>query len=255
MPQNTSPLVKKQKLNLSIDLRIVSIALVLIILGMLAAWRPWSSVNANDQVVEVTGDAKLSATPDEYTFYPAYRFTDPDKDTSLAQLTTKSNEVVAGLKKLGVADQKIKTNSNGYDYPVVPEGGTETEASYNLQLTITVGDTELAQKVQDYLLTTTPSGEVTPQASFSEKKRKQLESSARDEATKDARVKADQMAKNLGFNVGSVKSVSDSQGFGVFPLFGRDVGTTDSLEAKSQLALQPGENELNYSVKVVYYIR
>lgn len=33
------------------------------------------------------------------------------------------------------------------------------------------------------------------------------------------------------------------------------MGVSDSSEAVPQLALQPGENDLNYSVKVVYYTR
>ncbi|MEO5499303.1 MAG: SIMPL domain-containing protein [Candidatus Saccharimonadales bacterium] len=254
--KNTGPDTKKQKLSLTLDLRIVALALVLIILGMLLAWQPWTGgAKANDQVIEVTGETKLSATPDEYVFYPLYQFSNANKDTSLAELTKKSDEVVADLKNLGVADEKIKTNSNGYDYPMMHVDGSEGEANYSLQLTVTVSDKELAQKVQDYLLTTTPSGAVTPQAGFSEAKRKQLESKARDDATKDARSKADQMAKNLGFRVGKVKSVSDSQGFGVFPLMGRDTAVSSAPDEKSQLNLQPGENDLNYSVTVVYYIR
>lgn len=254
--KNTDPGVKKQRFNLSLDLRIVMIVLAAVILAMLVIWQPWTrGINANDQVVEVTGETKLSAEPDEYVFYPAYRFGGEDKDASLAELTAKSNKVVAGLKKLGVPDEKIKTNSNGYEYEIAQDNGTGDEVTYNLQLTVTVADKDLAQKVQDYLLSTTPSGEVTPQATFSEAKRKQLETKARDEATKDARAKAEQMAKNLGFSVGSVKSVSDSQGFGVFPLYGRDGATSSSPEGKTQLDLQPGENDLNYSVTVVYYIR
>lgn len=255
--QDTESAAAKRKLNLTLDLRIVTIALILVIVGMLLAWQPWSpSSSANDQVIKVTGETKLSATPDEYVFYPAYEFSNADKDTSLAQLTKKSDEVVADLKKFGVADNKIKTNSNGYDsYPTMRESKPESESTYNLQLTVTVSDKELAQKVQDYLLTTTPTGAVTPQATFSEAKRKQLETQARDEATKDARSKADQMAKNLGFSVGNVKSVSDSQGFGVFPYAVTDRNTSSSSEGKSQLGLQPGENDLNYSVTVTYYIR
>ncbi|HXH04814.1 MAG TPA: SIMPL domain-containing protein [Candidatus Nitrosotenuis sp.] len=244
----------KQKLNIPLDLRLVSLGLALVILGMLAFWRPWEvNANANDQVVEVTGEAKLSATPDEYVFYPMYQFSNADKQAGLSELSAKSQQVVGELKKLGVDDEKIKTNTNGYDYPAVLED-KEGERSYNLQLTVTVADKELAQKVQDYLVTTSPTGGISPQASFSEAKRKQLESAARDQATKDARNKADQMAKNLGFSVGKVKSVSDSQGFGISPIYQRDIATS-SLEMEPQLDLQAGENELNYSVKVTYYIR
>jgi uncharacterized protein YggE len=213
------------------------------------------------RTVTVTGDATLKATPDEYVFYPSYNFTNPDKDAALKELTAKSDEVVAGLKKVGVADSAIKTNSNGYDTPVYLDSGPirKENATYNLQITVTVDNKELSQKVQDYLVSTSPSGGVSPQADFSDKKRKQLESQARDEATKDARSKADQQAKNLGFKVGKVQSVDDGSGFGgVRPFMGRnsaEPAIAEDSATSTQLSVQPGENELNYSVTVVYTIR
>ncbi len=54
------------------------------------------------------------------------------------------------------------------------------------------------------MVTTAPTGQVSPRPNFSDAKRKELESKARDEATKDARAKADQSARNLGFKVGKI---------------------------------------------------
>jgi uncharacterized protein YggE len=96
---------------------------------------------------------------------------------------------------------------------------------------------------------------VTPSPTFSESKRKELESHARGKATEDARRKADQSAENLGFKVGAVKSVEEGSGFGgVIPFRGATTMEGDKAVA-SDLSLQPGENELNYSVTVVYFIR
>jgi hypothetical protein len=219
---------------------------------MLLIWKPWSAVGADARTVSVTGEATVSAEPDEYGFYPTYQFTDDDRDAALATLTKKNEDVVSGLKKLGVEDSRIKTNSSGYDLPSFrgePEGGGKP--TYTLSLTVTVADKDLAQKVQDYLLTTSPSGSVSPQATFSDNKRRELENQARDEATKDARAKAEQSAKNLGFKLGKVKEVTDGSGFGVFP--SRDGATT--AEDKAQLTIQPGENKLTYSVSVVYFVK
>jgi uncharacterized protein YggE len=129
--------------------------------------------------------------------------------------------------------------------------------TYNLQLTVTLTNKDLVQKVQDYLVATLPTGGVSPQAGFSDSKRKQLESNARDEATKDARSKADQSAKNLGFRVGKVKSVDDGSGFGGMPYATSKAESAVALDiaASPSLSVQPGENELSYSVTVVYTIR
>lgn len=253
---DTPPAPQKNKLNISFDLRIVTALLLLVIVTMLFLWQPWSTAaQRGSETIEITGEATVTDVPDEFVFYPSYQFENENKEAALAELTKKSDDVTSGLKKLGIADKSIKTNSNGYEYPGFEINRPEGNSTYNLQLTVRVADNQLAQKAQDYLLTTAPLGGVSPQVDFSDAKRKQLESKARDEATKDARAKAEQSAKNLGFKVGKVKSVSDSQGFGVYPLKGFSTSDIESDTSQPQLALQPGENELNYYVTVVYYIR
>lgn len=246
----------KMKMNVTLDYRVISIVLLLVIVGMLLLWRPWSGSGAGTRTVDVTGDATITARPDEFIFYPMYEVKSADKASALAELSKKSDDIVAKLKELGVEDKHIKTSTSGYDYPVRLEG--ESVPTYNLQMTITVGTNDLAQKVQDYLVSTTPTGSVSPQASFSEATRKKLEAQARDTATKDARGKADQMARNLGFRVGKVKSVQDGTGFGgPITLEGRASAGAMAAEdnSKSALSIQPGENDLTYSVTVVYFIR
>lgn len=250
----------KTRLNIPLDFRWLSVALLVVIVAMLLVWKPWTSVNADNRSVSVTGTATLKAEPDQFVFYPGYEFKNADKTKALAEMSAKSDEVVAGLKKLGVADKDIKTNSNGYekyDYPdgIVMQGDAQT---YQLNMTVTVATREMSQKVQDYLLTTNPSGQVSPQGSFSDAKRKELEDKARDEANKDARAKAEKSAKSLGYRLGKVKSVEDGAGFGGGPitLEGRGGGISASDDAKmSMLRVQPGENDFNYSVTVVYFVK
>jgi len=115
----------------------------------------------------------------------------------------------------------------------------------------------MSQKVQDYLLTTKPSGQVSPQGSFSDAKRKELEDKAREQANKDARTKAEKSAKSLGYRLGRVKSVEDGAGFGgPIMLEGRagGISASDGDNIK-MLKVQPGENDFNYTVTVVYFVR
>lgn len=250
------PASTKNRLSLSFDLRIIVLLLIAVIAGMLFVWKPWTNSGTSDRTIEVTGESKISAVPDEYGFYPSYEFKNADKTMALADLTKKSDEVTAKLKDLGVKDNKIKTNSSGYDFPVYYDTGRD--ATYTLQFTIFVDNKELAQKIQDYLVTTVPIGSVSPQANFSDSKRKELESKGRDAAAKEARAKADQSGKNLGFKVGKVKSLNDSSnlngGCGFSGLCA--ASSLDSVKASDtpSLTVQPGENELSYSVTVVYYI-
>lgn len=248
---------RKNSIGIRVDLRFLVIVLLVVIACMLAIWKPWTSTGASDRTVTVTGEAKLTAEPDEYTFSPSYEFKNANKDVALADLTKKSDEVVKKLKELGVADSKIKTNADGYDYYNYYFDTTADEFTYTLRPTVSVNNKTLAQKVQDYLVTTSPSGQVSPQAGFSTAKQKELEGKARDEATKDARAKADQSAKNLGFKVSKVKSISDGANFGgITPYLMEGAELSVSSDAKApSLAVQPGENDLTYSVTVIYFIR
>jgi uncharacterized protein len=253
---NQKPKPTVQTVSIRLDFRLVSAVLLAVVLGMLILWRPWDDPRSKDRTIEVTGTSKISAVPDEFVFTPSYQFKNSDKAAALAEVTKKSDEIVKKLKELGVADSKIKTNSSGYDYPIYYfDGDSKSTPTYTLSLTVTVTDKDLAQKVQDYLVTTSPLGAVSPQPNFSDAKRKELENKARDEATKEARQKAEQSAKNLGFGVGQVKQVTDGVGFGgiVYPARGMATDMVDSSAEK--LSIQPGENDLSYTVTVVYYVR
>ncbi len=259
----------KNRQTIALDLRLVVALLLVIIAGMLLIWKPWdsstSSASAN-RTIKVTGEASLKAEPDEFVFFPSYTVQNASRDTALAELTRKSDEIIAKLKSLGVADGQIKSSADSYDrgitYPYPDKPGGEQVPSYTQQLTITVTKRDMAQKVQDYLATTAPTGTISPSTNFSTAKRKGLENKARDEATKDARAKADQSAKNLGFKVGNVKSVSDGSGFGGVVPFGCDGGLCSGAAeiaidsaAPSKLNVQPGQNDLSYTVTVEYFVR
>lgn len=248
--QNTPP---KNKLNLTLDLRVV--VLLAVILVMLIAWKPWSGP-VSTRTIEVSGNSTVTARPDEYIFYPSYRFKNADKSAALADLSQKSDEITAKLKQLGVSGSKIQTDSSGSDYPMYYDDSS-SDPVYTLQFTVTVSDLALAQKVEDYLVTTSPDGSVSPQASFSDRKRKQLEAQARDQAAKDARDKGEQMAQNLGFHLGKVKSIEDGSGFGgIIPMNrGAALAVDASNESNASLKVQPGENELDYTITVTYFIR
>jgi uncharacterized protein YggE len=245
----------KNKLSFTLDLRLIIGVLIAVIVAMLLMWSPWTTAERSDEVIKVTGEAVLKAEPDEYTFSPSFTATNADKAIALAEATKKGNAVVAELKELGVPESKIKTHLDGYENKRLTGGDTD-DITYNFLVTINVESRDLSQKIQDYLVSAGAQGSVTPYATFSETKRNELEAKARDEATKDARTKAEQSAENLGFRLGRVKSVEDGSGFGdIFPVEGRAVAPDSGSSSSGGISLQPGENELRYSVTVTYFVR
>jgi uncharacterized protein YggE len=243
-------------INKSLIYKIIIAGLLVIMAIMLGLWHPWSSGADQGRTVSVSGEAKLKAAPDQYVFNPIYEFKNEDKSKALAEQTDKNNQIIAKLKELGVKDADIKNNASGYSNSYSVEPASPEQTTYSLSLTITVSDKDLATKVQDYLVSTNPEGQVTPQAGFSEAKRKELENQARDMATKDARTKAEQIAKNTGAKLGKVKSIQDGGGFGqpITALYEDSVASSSSA-TKQSMQIQPGENELNYAVSVSYYLK
>lgn len=243
----------KQTLQLRIDYRIICGLLLLVIVGMLVSWRPWQAAPSPDRKISVTGQATLKAEPDQFQFSPLY-----ERDTT-AEITKLNDDIVKKLKELGVADNQIKNNASRYGsteiYYFAPVDGKEKST---LNLTVTLTDKSLTQKVQDYLLTTNPKGSITPYPSFSTAKQKQLQDQARDQAIIDARRNAEKTADGLGARLGKVQEVSEGQGGGVYPLLMGDKAavSTDSAGADdTSLSLQPGQDEFTYSVSVTFAIR
>jgi uncharacterized protein YggE len=249
----------KNRLNIFLDSRKVIIFLILAIVAMLLIWKPWNKLpKSTDRTVQVTGEASVKATPDEFVFSPSYDFKNANKQAALDELSKKSDEIVAQLKKLGVADNQIKTNADGYERGIYFPSSEPGQTTYSLSINVTVDSKDLAQKVQDYLVSTSPAGAVTPYPTFSESKRKDLQSQAQSQAEKDARSKAGQSAKNIGFKLGAVKTVSEANGVGeIEPLMNGSTATTDlaAPTTKSAVGVQPGQSDINYQVSVTYYIK
>ncbi len=260
MPKRTLSETISTALAVKIPLFIVLLVLALAILACRPQFR---RSDISTRSITVHGIATITSEPDEYIFYPQYSFTNVDPAAALKEATAKNTEITDNLRKLGVADKKIKFDTSGFQntsYYPEPKNSKPDQTIYNDSLTVTVGDKRLAQKVQDYLVSTSPTGSISPQAGFSENLKNRLEVRGRNQAAVDARAKADQSAKNLGFRIGAVKSVEDgSMDQNIRPYAASDGASPISIETTKEsspsLAVQSGENKLTYMVTVVFYLR
>ncbi|MBA3757328.1 SIMPL domain-containing protein [Candidatus Saccharibacteria bacterium] len=244
------PQQSSNKMKMNLDFRLLSIILLIIIVGMLALWQPWNdSSSSSRRKITISGEATVKAEPDEFVFNPSYN------RKTLTEITTLTQEIISKLKSLGVTDKQIKTNANSYDKPELISPTPVPDGSSTITFTITLSSKELSQKVQDYLVTTDPSGSITPYPSFSTQKRKQLEDDARSKAIADAKSRANKTAAGLDAKIGKVIEVKEGNlGGGVYPLYDIAEGRDGASSSKS-LPIQPGENELSYSVEVVFELR
>ncbi len=165
-------------------------------------------------------------------------------------MTTKANDVTAKLKELGVKEDDIALQSNAYNQSWLNTGESQV---VSFSLTIEVADKALAQKVQDYLLTTSPQGAISPYSIFSGTKQKDLEKQAREKAISDARSKAEEIAKETGVKVGKVIEVSDGySGGGVVALEDK---ASSATSAALSLPILSGKQEVGVSVTVSFAIK
>ena len=242
-----------KNLKMSVDLRIVCLVLVAVIAGMVIVWKPWSS-SSTKRTISVSGEGSQKAEPDEFQFSPTYQDKGSDRSAVQKALADKINAIIAKLKELGVAESDITLASSTYDN-WYNDGTNEVTSN---SLTVVVSNKELSQKVQDYLLTTAPEGQITPYPTFSKDKRKKVEEDVRSQAITDAKKKAQRSADELGMKLGKVVTITDQQGGGVMPMYSTMgvAGDAKSISAEATtLPVLSGKQDINYTVEVVYEIK
>jgi len=246
-------------LSFNIDLHLVIAILFAIIIGMIALWRPWESTKI-ERKITINGSATIQSTPDEFSFSPYYERTGTNTTALKNELNTFGTKLIDEVVKLGVKQDDITLNSNGYNRleiaPVGPDG-TSTDDSNSQTVTLSVSikapTKDIAQKVQDYLAKTDAKGSLTSQPIFSQTKRQNLEDEARDKAIKDARTKAERSAKNLGVTVGKVIEIKESQDGIAYPLYAK--GAPEADTSISSLPVTPGKESVSSNVEVIFEIR
>jgi uncharacterized protein len=235
-------------------IKYLQILLLIAIFGLVLWSKPWSnSSNIAERTITVTGESTIKATPDEFTFYPYFQETGTDQEEIKTSLTSKANETVQKLKELGVEEKNITVDASSYDRWYYREDET---GSLSISITIVVPAGDVVQKVQDYLLTLDVKGQISPQATFSQAKQKELDAQAVEEASNDAKSKAETQA-NL-FNAKLGKAIKITQGSdSIFLGYGYDTVSSSVQEDGASLSLPvlPGQNEYKQTVTVVYELR
>lgn len=241
-------------LSIKVDFRFVSLLLLGVIIVMLVIWRPWQGLD--ERTISVSGEAVLRAAPDEFIFYPTYQEKGKTSSEAIDKASKKGNAVVTKLKEIGVDASKIKTNVSSGSDVYHDERKTTDEITASYSITATVNDLELAKQVLAYLVTTNPLYGVSPQSTFSRETRNRLEIEARSQALAAAKKKAEQTATELSLKLGRVVSVSEPQWGGVIPLGSSEKEMARPADtATTPPELLTGEQEITYTVTVIYRIR
>ncbi len=226
------------------------------------------SLNGGDQTknppITVLGTGTISAQPDQSSVSFTITKTAATLKDKQNQANTFTNKIVADLQKLGVAKQDIQTN-NYNSYPnyndnnsgtIIPirQPQSQTIQSYTVSedVTITIHNTDIANKVIDAVTNDGAENVSGPDLTFSDSKQQDLENQARAKAIENARQKAQSMATAAGIHLGKLTKIQeDSQTpYPVIRPLMMDAANGSAKSAPTQI--NAGQNSVTASVTLSY---
>ncbi len=244
----------------NVNPKMAAIGAALVLLGfVIGIAQPFIDINGGGDLktAVVNGTATVKAEPDEFVFYPYYTSTSKTKATATADVTKLGDKAVAEIKKLGVAENKIKVDiTTSEDYKCFTAECSEP-TGYIGTYTITINSTEKSQadKLQAYLLKSGAEGSVTPSATFSEAKLQEIKAGARSKAVENAKAQAGQIADELDSKLGKVQSIEEVSGFDMPVFMSREAVAMDSTAGSASSQVYAGEQEITFTVKATFEIK
>ncbi len=212
----------------------------------------------NPATISVFADAKVSAAPDiaQLSFGVATG-RQPTAKAAIALVTKNMTAILAAVKKTGVAEKDIVTQSFWlnpvYDY----SNGTQVPRGFeaNQSLSVKVRDLD---KVGDVLTAATNAGaNQAGSISFSIDKTDDLKAETRAMAIEKAQAKALVLAKALGMSLGRLTAFNEDSNYGgPVPMYARGMGGGgDAKMEQVGVPLPAGEQDIVSNVTLTYELR
>lgn len=203
----------------------------------------------------VSGEGEAVAVPDTATVNLGVTKTASTVEAARNEATKTANDIIAGIKELGVDENKVKTTNYSvnpnYDFTSGRETITGYTVSQNLQVEIDPIDT--ANKVVDMATTRGANQAGGIQFVLNDAKREQLEKQARDEAILKAKEKAQSIANSAGIRLGKIINLhEDSMGAQPPIMYDKVALGRGGDVAENAVDLQPGENTVRVTVTLFY---
>ncbi len=244
------------------------IFLAVFLLGQsLSVFKSIDNTNPAYNSIQVTGKGEAVSIPDLATF--SFTVSAESKNVSDAQgtVTKKTDEILAGLKTLGIEDKDIKTTDYAvwpkYSYvqPVCtsmycpPSRQVADGFTVNHSILVKVRKTDDAGKA---LAVVGDKGATNVSGlTFTNDDPEKVIKEARANAIKNAKSKADELAKNLGVKIVKVVGFYDAQNG--YPIYGEGMNGVSMMKAVAAPDAAPtvpkGENKVTANVTVTYEIR
>ncbi len=200
---------------------------------------------------DVTGEGKVSATPDIALVTVGIQSTGSTVKAAQDQINSTINKVSEAIKKLGVDPKDIKTTNYNvnpsYDF-TQGQKITGYLANTNLQIKVRVLD-----KANSVIDTATANGaNQIGGINFDIDDKTKLENEARQKAVDSAKKKASDASKIAGFKLGRIINYSEnSEGISPMPFRAMSI---DKAIGDTSTEIEPGSNEISVTVTLSYEI-
>jgi uncharacterized protein YggE len=237
--------------------RSVTIAVIAVLVAVTAGIPDLGFSSAYAQspqgTITVIGEGKVRIKPDMAQVTIGVEVIKPTVKEASTETSRIMNDVLAALKKLGLAETDIQTSSISVwlERPYLPDG-TQGEPVYHVSNSVNANIRNL-DKLGDVLDATMAAGANNIYGvTFSLSDTSKVEAEARQKAVENARAKAEELAQLTNLALGEVISVSEVIG-------GGGSGYYNSLQSAAMGMggggpVSPGELELTMQLQVVYSV-
>lgn len=235
----------------------ISLAVVVILAAViLSACAPaaTNTLNPYPRQLNASGQGKVYIVPDLAYVYIGVRAQTANLSDSLNQSNTKASEIASQLKELGVADQDIQTSAfNVYPQQNYDQNGQPTGTEYVVENTVNVTVRDLSKLGQVLDAVVRSGANSINGISFDVADRATAEAQARELAIKDARARADEMARLAGVTLGDLISVNVYNSGSPSPVYEGKGGAV--MSTSGQVPVAAGQLLITADANIAFQIK
>jgi len=247
------------------------VKMVLVVLAIflaveaLGAFKSLRDINPAYNSISVNGEGEVISIPDIATF--SFTVSDDSKTVSDAQsqVTRKIDEILAGLKDLGIEEKDIKTADYSiwpkYTYtpaictPTYCPPSRQVQDGYTVNHNVTVKVRKTENVGEAIALVGERGATNLSGISFTVDDIEKVLNEARAKAIDDAKSKAKQLSKELGVRLVRIVSFYDNTDNGPGPYYPEALGGDVVRTIVGAPTIPVGENKVVISVTIVYEIK
>jgi len=229
--------------------RFTLIAVALLVLGILIVPASLAQDSSSmENTITVTGVGISYGQPDIATIEIGVEIPDEDLTSAYSQVNTNIESIINALLALGIQREDIRTsgiNIYSENYGMMPDGNVQNRYRASNRVVVTVRDLSMIEQVIDTSVASGANSIFGLQFSISDTAA--LEAEARAKALDDARLRAGQIAGNIGATLGDVVTVSESQNV-AFPGNFAD----KALGSGGGAVIEPGRYSVSLALNVTF---